>query len=49
MELRLLTAVRQRVETLMVVSHRPVGEHLGSRHLTVVRDQDGVSRVVAGG
>ncbi|MER5702415.1 ATP-binding cassette domain-containing protein [Micromonospora sp. NPDC002296] len=49
MELRLLNAVRARVETLMVVSHRPVGEHLGSRHLTVVRDQDGVSRVVSGG
>ncbi|MFD0852922.1 ATP-binding cassette domain-containing protein, partial [Actinomadura adrarensis] len=49
MELRLLSAVRRRVETLMVISHRPVGRHLGSRHVTIIRGDDGVSRVVADG
>ncbi|MEU5988132.1 ATP-binding cassette domain-containing protein [Spirillospora sp. NPDC047418] len=49
MELRLLAAVRDRVETLLVISHRPVGRHLGSRHVTIVRGDDGVSRVVADG
>lgn len=48
MELRLLSVIQQRVETLMVISHRPVGHHLGSRHLNIVRDDTGVSRVVTG-
>ncbi|MEV0135930.1 ATP-binding cassette domain-containing protein [Dactylosporangium sp. NPDC050688] len=48
MELRLLSVIQRRVETLIVISHRPVGEHLGSRQLSIVRDGDGVSRVVAG-
>ncbi|MEU6077255.1 ATP-binding cassette domain-containing protein [Micromonospora sp. NPDC047074] len=48
MELRLLRAVQQRVETLVVVSHRPVAAHLGSRHLVIERDGDGVSRLVPG-
>jgi ABC-type bacteriocin/lantibiotic exporter with double-glycine peptidase domain len=49
MELRLLSAIQERVETLMIISHRPVGGHLGSRHVTIVRGDDGVSRVVADG
>ncbi|MGX1615165.1 ATP-binding cassette domain-containing protein [Micromonospora chalcea] len=48
MELRLLRAVQQRVETLVVVSHRPVAAHLGSRHLVVERSADGISRLVPG-
>jgi ATP-binding cassette subfamily C protein len=49
MELRLLAAVQERVETYMIISHRPVGPHLGSRHVTIARGGDGVSRVVADG
>ncbi|MEU9510050.1 ATP-binding cassette domain-containing protein [Micromonospora sp. NPDC048170] len=49
MELRLLRAVQQRVETLVVVSHRPVAAHLDSRHLEIERDGDGVSRLVPDG
>ncbi|MFV2116764.1 ATP-binding cassette domain-containing protein [Micromonospora sp. LOL_025] len=47
LELRVLAEIQQRVETLVVVSHRPVGRHLGSRHLTIARHGDGVSRVLA--
>ncbi|MGI5215313.1 ATP-binding cassette domain-containing protein [Plantactinospora sp. CA-290183] len=45
LELRLLAEARRRVETLIVISHRPVGEHLGSRHVRIVRDDTGVTRL----
>ncbi|BCJ69564.1 ATP-binding cassette domain-containing protein [Polymorphospora rubra] len=45
LELRLLAEARRRVETLIVISHRPVGEHLDSRHVRIVRDDTGVSRL----
>jgi ABC-type multidrug transport system fused ATPase/permease subunit len=45
LELRLLAEARRRVETLIVISHRPVGEHLGSRHVRIVRDGTGVTRL----
>ncbi|WP_422772983.1 ATP-binding cassette domain-containing protein [Plantactinospora sp. WMMC1484] len=45
LELRLLVEAKRRVETLLVISHRPVGEHLDSRHVRIVRDDTGVSRL----
>ncbi|MBQ1023989.1 ATP-binding cassette domain-containing protein [Micromonospora sp. C95] len=45
LELRLLSAMQQRVGTLVVISHRPVAEHLGGRHLRIARDATGVSRL----
>ncbi|WBB51946.1 ATP-binding cassette domain-containing protein [Verrucosispora sp. WMMD573] len=45
LELRLLSEMQRRVETLVVISHRPIGDHLGSRHVRIVRDDSGVSRL----
>lgn len=46
MELRVLSTVQQEVQTLIIISHRPVAAHLSSRHLVLTRDAEGIFGLV---